>query len=69
MPDNAALRPGDRVEWIGSLYVEDGVGAVRAGSIGTFITFDGDDPDDDLVVSFEAVGAFCCGREDVRRLP
>jgi hypothetical protein len=62
------LRDGDPIEWVGPDYVEDGAGAVTAGMHGTFITTDGDLDSSGLVVSFDPVGAFCCRREDIRRL-
>ncbi|MGH2875406.1 MAG: hypothetical protein ACRDRL_31130 [Sciscionella sp.] len=68
MSTGDVLRRGEPVEWIGADYVEDGVGSVSTGAHGTFVTTYGDREADGLVVSFGPVGAFCCSREDVRRL-
>jgi hypothetical protein len=64
---NEPLRPGEPVEWIGAEYTEDGVGTVREGTRGLFITTDGESEDDGVVVSFDPLGAFCCRRTDIRR--
>lgn len=62
------LRGGEPIEWVGADYVEHGVRAVTAGAHGKFVTTDGDLESDGVVVSFDPVGAFCCRREDIRRL-
>jgi hypothetical protein len=65
VPVAGDFRGGEPIEWIGVEYIEDGVGSVKTGARGTFITTDFDDG---LVVSFDTVGTFCCRRQDVRRV-
>jgi hypothetical protein len=66
---DAPLTEGETVEWIGATYEEDGIGRVTFGDRGTLITTDGPELPEEIVVQFERVGAFCCGRNEVCRLP
>jgi hypothetical protein len=66
IPDDA--HAGLAVRWVGDAYREES-GEVTAGSLGTFLGFDGPPGDPEVVVTFPAVGAFVTPQANVEPSP
>jgi hypothetical protein len=62
----ARLRVGQTVEWVAPTYTERGgdgeARQVARGDVGRVVTVAGNE----LVVTFPGIGAFTCGRDEVR---